>query len=84
MENVSFMFKHFNETIFQSGISTLINGKAFHDTNYKHYSMAFKNSPDFLLLTFKLSYVTDSPFEPMPNTDDLNIRKLLNSQTKLI
>ena len=84
MENVSFIFKHFNETIFQSGISTLINNKSFHDTRYKNYSLAFKNLEEAIVLTFTLSYVTEATVKAFPNTDTVDLKKLLTAQTKLI
>lgn len=58
MENLSFMFKHLNETVFQSGVSMLVNNQALHDTHYKHYEMRFRSGPDSIDLVFLLSYVT--------------------------
>jgi len=84
MENVSFMFKHLNETLFQSGISTLVNNQALHDTHYKHYEMRFKNSENSIDLTFSLSYVVNQPLEALANTASLNLRKVLLSPAKSV
>jgi hypothetical protein len=77
MENVSFMFKHLNETVFQSGISALVNNQALHDTHYKHYEMRFKNSDNSIDLTFSLSYVVNQPLEAQADTASLNLKKAL-------
>jgi hypothetical protein len=63
MENLSFMFKHFNETVFQSGISQLINHSAVHDTHYKNIFVAYSNDEGHISLNFRLSYVTRSGME---------------------
>jgi hypothetical protein len=58
MENLSFMFKHLNEVVFQSGVSALVNQEALHDTFYKSYLIRISNMADELRLKFELSYVT--------------------------
>ena len=61
-ENVAYIFKHLNETVHQSGISTLFNSEAMHDTHYKHVQMsAYKGSfggEPHLRLKWKVAYVT--------------------------
>ena len=61
-ENVAYIFKHLNETVHQSGISTLFNSQAMHDTHYKHVQMyGYKSDFDgvpHLRLRWKVAYVT--------------------------
>ena len=83
MENLSFMFKHFNETLFQSGISQLINHSVLHDTFYKDFTIAYNNK-DKIDLSFKLSYVTRASFEQAGDLDVMNVRKLLQTPQKQI
>jgi hypothetical protein len=64
VDNVSFLLKHLNETVFQSGLSTLVDHKALHDTHYKNYNIKFESKQDSLELQFKLSYVLTAKFEP--------------------
>ena len=51
-----------NETVHQSGISTLFNSEVMHDTHYKHVHMqGYKsdfNGVPHLRLRWKVAYVT--------------------------
>ena len=61
-ENVSFLLKHLDEMVYQSGISTLYNGEQMHDSHYKHLQMSvektYEGENTFLELKFKVAYVT--------------------------
>ena len=61
-ENVSFIFKHLNETVYRSGISTLFSGKEMHNTHYKHVQMVAEKTTEgetiYLKLKWRVSYIT--------------------------
>jgi len=43
-ENLSYMLKHLNETVWSSGINSLLNSTAIHNTFYKEASMILEKS----------------------------------------
>ena len=62
-ENLSFLLKHFNETVWNSGLHTLYSSDAFHDTHYKEVSMVLEKvypaeGGTMLQLHWKIAYVT--------------------------
>ena len=57
-ENLSFMFKALNMTVFQSGLSTLYSTEAMHDSYYKELTMKISKTEDVLRLSFDLVYAT--------------------------
>ena len=61
-ENVSFIFKHLNETVYRSGVSTLFNSKEMHNTHYKHVQMVAEKTREgetvYLELKWRVSYIT--------------------------
>ena len=80
-ENVSFILKHLNETVFQSGISTLYKSEAMHDTYYKHAQMLLENeiSPsggEQLKLKFQMAYVSK---ERTTNETSMTFQRMLKT-----
>ena len=64
VENVSFITKHLNETVWASGIHSLFNSETMHNTFYKESSMVLekrypRGGGTVLRLSWTLSYVTE-------------------------
>ena len=61
-ENVNFMLKHLNQTVFQSGIHSLYSSEAMHDTYYKQATLIVEKQVSLdghtsLHMHWKLAYV---------------------------
>ena len=58
------MLKHLNETVFQSGVHTLLTSEAIHDTYYRQVSMVIEKThpiesdgDEVLTLNWQISYI---------------------------
>ena len=83
-ENLSFLLKHLNETVWNSGLHTLYSSEAFHDTHYKQVSMVLqKEYPaeggQILHLSQKIAYVTK---QQKDTKKPITFQKMLNLKRK--
>ena len=74
------MVKHLNETVFSSGVHTLFDSEAFHDTYYKQVTMVVeKLSPPeggtLLSLNWKIAYVAKTQSKTPSFADVLQTKK---------